>query len=145
MIPTRSGDRMPGMKHLLMSLMTISSLTLLAACDCASCTVDTSKDAAAAPGATSTVITPASLSTEYSFSVKGMHCNGCANSLTQVINECDGVMTVAVSFDDSTAVVNVRDANALDCAIAGAKELGYETGTPEAVVWDTADDTDTAG
>jgi len=138
---------MSGMKHLFISMTAVLSLTALTACDCTSCNVDKAKDAeatAAAPAA-ARVVTPASLSTEYAFSVKGMHCNGCANSLTKVINECDGVMTVAVSFEDSTATVNVRDADALDCAIAGAKELGYETGTPETVVWDTADDTDTAG
>ena len=135
------------MKHLFISLTAVLSLTALVACDCASCTVDKAKDAeatAVAP-APARVVTPASLSTEYAFSVKGMHCNGCANSLTQVINECDGVMTVAVSFKDSTATINVRDTDALDCAIAGAKELGYETGTPEAVVWDTAGNTGPAG
>ena len=138
---------MTGMKHLLISLTAVFLLTALTACDCASCTVDKAKDAEATAAApvTTRVVTPASLSTEYAFSVKGMHCNGCANSLTQVINECDGVMTVAVSFEESIATVNVRNTDALDCAVAGAKELGYETGAPEAVVWDTADDSDAAG
>lgn len=133
------------MKHLI-SMLTCAAL--LSACDCSTCDVDTAKttDTAAAP-AEITPVASAPISTQWSFSVKGMHCGGCANSLTQVLNECDGVMTASVSFDDSMAIVNVRSKDALDCAVAVSKELGYDTGAPEEVMWDTqpADDGDVAG
>ncbi len=109
---------------------------LLAGCNCDSCTTDAaeqtgSTETASAPAQVQ--ITPVVLSKEYAFSVTGMHCGGCANSLRTVINECAGVMTAAVSYDQSEAVVNVRDDDALTCAMNVAKELGYEVGEAHAL------------
>ena len=123
------------MKHVI-SMLTCAAL--LTGCDCSTCDVDTAKTADTVPAAVT--IEPVSAqptSTAWSFSVKGMHCGGCANSLRQVINECNGVMTASVSYDDSSATVNVRSKDALECALAVSKELGYETGDPEELVWDT--------
>jgi copper chaperone CopZ len=119
---------------LLLSILSVAALAL-SACDCALCTTETDGDstAAAAVQASPVVITPASTSREFAFSVKGMHCGNCANSLTKAINNCDGVLTVNVSFADSRAVVNLRNADDLDCALAAAHGLNYVTGTPEAI------------
>ena len=127
---------------LLLSILS-AAVVSMSACDCASCTTKTEgastpavTPAASPAQASAVVITPASNSHEFAFSVKGMHCGNCANNLAKAINGCDGVLTANVSFEDSRAIVNLRNADDLDCALAAAHGLNYETGTPQAFAAD---------
>lgn len=42
---------------------------------------------------------------EASFNVCGMHCENCVASIKKGVNELDGIESIAVTLEDSTAVV----------------------------------------
>lgn len=42
---------------------------------------------------------------EATLNISGMHCNNCVNSIEKGINELEGIKTVTVTLEDSTAVV----------------------------------------
>merc|ERR1711879_244849 len=42
---------------------------------------------------------------EASFNVCGMHCENCVASITKGVNELEGIESIAITLDDSTAVV----------------------------------------
>jgi len=69
------------------------------------------------PGATTAV-----------FDVHGMHCDGCVNSIKSGLQKKDGVLQVAVSLTDSSALVTYDPDRIRPEALAAAiEELGYET------------------
>lgn len=43
---------------------------------------------------------------ESTINIGGMHCDMCVASVTKGVNELDGIVSVSVSLDDSTAVVS---------------------------------------
>lgn len=43
--------------------------------------------------------------TKKKLNITGMHCNGCADRITKVLNELNGVRSAEVSLDDGQAVV----------------------------------------
>jgi copper chaperone len=59
------------------------------------------------------------------FSVTGMSCDHCVNSITNALKELDGVSDVRVSLADKSAIVN---GSLIDTAkvIAAIEEEGYE-------------------
>ena len=52
---------------------------------------------------------------EATINIGGMHCDMCVASVTKGVNELDGISTVQVNLDDSTAVVSF-DASKLQLA-----------------------------
>jgi copper chaperone len=44
---------------------------------------------------------------QITFSIQGMHCDGCAKSVEVELRKIDGVSDVSVSFDDSSATFSV--------------------------------------
>ena len=61
-----------------------------------------------------------------SLSIGGMHCADCVASVTKGINSLDGIADVAVTLDDSTAIVKY-DASAvnMDDIKAAVAKRGY--------------------
>ena len=61
------------------------------------------------------------------FTVGGMHCDGCAQAITEAIHEVPGVKSVAVSFADKRAViVPTKDGFDQEAVLAVIKKMGYE-------------------
>jgi copper chaperone CopZ len=44
------------------------------------------------------------------FSVKGMHCRDCVNTITQAVSAMDGVLACSVSLEEESATITVTDA-----------------------------------
>ncbi len=61
-----------------------------------------------------------------SFTITGMHCDGCANGLTAELKETAGVVRAQVTFSNKLAVVSY-DTNKISAAklIAVIKEAGF--------------------
>ncbi|MFB6272966.1 MAG: heavy-metal-associated domain-containing protein [Salinibacter sp.] len=47
--------------------------------------------------------------TDVQFRVPDMHCEGCANRITNVLERLEGVRSTEVSLEDKTAEVEVED------------------------------------
>ncbi|MCY2996279.1 MAG: heavy metal-associated domain-containing protein [Planctomycetota bacterium] len=66
------------------------------------------------------------------FTVRGMHCDGCAKAITEAVQAVPGVQSVEVSFEDKRAViVPTKDGFDQEAALAVIKKMGYEA-TPAA-------------
>lgn len=124
----------PEMKSMRRSTLHISSLALamtaglLIGCE-QQPAEDTNDDAATASTSTSEVVPAASTTADgvaVNFSVKGMHCGGCAAGVKQTLVKMDGVLEADVSFDDSKAVVKLKDASMTDDILKAIRDLGYE-------------------
>jgi copper chaperone CopZ len=59
------------------------------------------------------------------FSVKGMHCDGCVNTITQAVSAMDGVLACEVSLDDERATITVNDAALAAAIIEKINALQY--------------------
>lgn len=58
--------------------------------------------------------------------IQGMHCEGCAHIIQNVLQRLDGVQTTAVSYDDGAARVLYDPGRVTGERIAGAVEkAGY--------------------
>ena len=66
------------------------------------------------------------------FAVRGMHCDGCAQAITEAVQAIPGVKSVEVSFADKRAVI-VPTNREFDpqSALAVIQKMGYEV-TPAA-------------
>lgn len=63
---------------------------------------------------------------ETTFSIDGMSCSGCANSITAALNARDGVSKVKVDFDTRKALVQYDEKKISEEQILTVlKELGY--------------------
>jgi len=61
-----------------------------------------------------------------SFSVKGMHCDGCANTVAKKVKAVDGVADCTVDLEGKRATVAMDDAKRTQSVIDAVKKLGYE-------------------
>ena len=57
--------------------------------------------------------------------IEGMHCTACAASISATLQNCDGIQSADVSFDDANATIMADNANALQQAVQVAREMGY--------------------
>ena len=58
--------------------------------------------------------------------ITGMHCNGCALSVTRALKKVDGVLNAEVHLPSSTAVVETSDAVTLESLTQAVKKAGYQ-------------------
>ena len=63
--------------------------------------------------------------TTLSFSVTGMHCQGCVSTVRSAIAEIDGVTSCNVSLEDESATVQVTDAEVAQKIVDTVAELEY--------------------
>jgi copper chaperone CopZ len=62
-----------------------------------------------------------------SLSIKGMVCNGCAESITEAINETPGVISGKVSLEDSTATITFDSSLVnTDLLLSAVEKTGYK-------------------
>jgi len=61
-----------------------------------------------------------------SFSVKGMHCEGCAKTVAKKVKALDGVAECSVNLEGERATVSMDDAKRTQSVIDVMKKLGYE-------------------
>lgn len=71
--------------------------------------------------------------TEKTMSVKGMHCNGCANSVRVVLEEdVEGVQSARVDLaGEAVTVVYDPDVASLDAMAKAVDEAGYKLLVPQ--------------
>ena len=63
---------------------------------------------------------------ETSFSIDGMSCSGCANSISAALNARDGIVKTKVDFDTRKAVVQYDEKKTSEEQIFTVlKEMGY--------------------
>lgn len=66
------------------------------------------------------------------FTVRGMHCEGCAQAITEAVQAVPGVKSAEVSFADQRAViVPTKGGFDPEAVLATIKKMGYEA-TPAA-------------
>ena len=66
------------------------------------------------------------------FAVRGMHCDGCAQAITDAVQAVPGVKSAEVSFADKRAViVPTKSGFDPEAVLAAIKKMGYEA-TPAA-------------
>ncbi len=66
------------------------------------------------------------------FTVNGMHCDGCAQAISEAVQALPGVKSAEVSFADKRAViVPMKGGFDPEAVLAAIKKLGYEA-TPAA-------------
>lgn len=61
-----------------------------------------------------------------SFSVKGMHCDGCAKTVAKKVKALDGIAECTVDLQGERATVGMDDAKRTQSVIDVVKKLGYE-------------------
>ena len=61
-----------------------------------------------------------------SFSVKGMHCDGCAKTVAKKVKAVEGVADCTVDLQGERATVGMDDAKRTQAVIDVVKKLGYE-------------------
>ena len=61
-----------------------------------------------------------------SFSVKGMHCDGCAKTVAKKVKAVEGVADCTVDLQGERATVGMDDAARTQAVIDVVKKLGYE-------------------
>lgn len=71
-------------------------------------------------------VVPAANVTEVTFDVKGMHCDGCVNTIDGEVAKLDHVVGCEVSLEDEVAVVKLDDVAAADEVEQTIKSLGFE-------------------
>ncbi|MEC8321855.1 MAG: heavy metal-associated domain-containing protein [Planctomycetota bacterium] len=76
------------------------------------------------------------------FSVKGMHCEGCANAIATKAGRVDGVQSCDVDLEAETATIAVAPGS-IDEVESAIASLGYDV-SPAAMP-ETAEDTPEAG
>ena len=69
-------------------------------------------------------VIPAAYTT--SFSVKGMHCDGCAKTVAKKVKAVEGVAECTVDLQGERATVGMDDAKRTQAVIDVVKKLGYE-------------------
>jgi copper chaperone len=57
--------------------------------------------------------------------IKGMHCNGCVNSIASTVGGMEGVSACEVSLEEESAVITVADASIAPRIVERIDELGY--------------------
>lgn len=70
------------------------------------------------------VVTPAAYTA--SFSVKGMHCDGCAKTVTKKVKALEGITDCTVDLKGERATVSMDGAGRTTAVIDAVKKLGYE-------------------
>lgn len=61
----------------------------------------------------------------FQYSVKGMHCQGCVDAITDKVTHIKGVVDCRVNLQDNSATVAVRDASIEPEVKNGIERLGY--------------------
>lgn len=59
------------------------------------------------------------------YSITGMHCQGCVDSIIGTVAKLEGVASCEVSLENESAVITVADAALEDTIIETIKGLGY--------------------
>lgn len=79
-------------------------------------------------GATTTVMNtdPAASDVVLRYTVTGMHCGGCAQTIATNVAKLDGVTSCEASYEQSSAVVHVSDPALAEQVAATIADLGYE-------------------
>ncbi|MBM4110223.1 MAG: heavy-metal-associated domain-containing protein [Phycisphaerae bacterium] len=98
----------------------IIPVVLLGAASLLAC--DGGRSASAAEA--SKVVIPAAYTK--SFSVKGMHCDGCAKTVTKKVKAVEGVVDCTVDLKGERATVTMDDAKRTQAVIDAITKLGYE-------------------
>ncbi|NJK98628.1 MAG: heavy-metal-associated domain-containing protein [Bacteroidales bacterium] len=90
------------------------------------CNSTTQKSADSADTSDTTVLSNAIVD----FQVKGMHCEGCENTIKTTVKELKGVSVVEASFKDNKATVTFDSlkVNSADI-VAAINEAGYKVDT----------------
>jgi copper chaperone CopZ len=57
--------------------------------------------------------------------IKGMHCDGCVNTIASTVSGMEGVASCDVSLEDESAVITVADASMAPRIVETINELGY--------------------
>lgn len=61
-------------------------------------------------------------------SITGMHCSGCSDRVSKVLNELQGVRSADVSLEDKQAVVEFdRDQTGIDQMMEAIEKAGYQS------------------
>jgi copper chaperone CopZ len=68
----------------------------------------------------------------YRYSVKGMHCQGCVDAITDKVTHIDGVVDCQVNLQEQSATVAVRSAAVEPQVRSGMERLGYTVAPSEA-------------
>jgi Cu+-exporting ATPase len=82
-----------------------------------------------AAGASAEPATPRSISAdsrEVRFAVKGIHCQGCVNSIESSVGRVAGVRSVDVSLEGESARVRCSVETPMDAIVAAIGEAGYK-------------------
>lgn len=95
-------------------------VVLAAAASLVACGGGDSTPSAEAPKA----VIPAAYTT--TFSVKGMHCDGCAKTVAKKVKAVEGVADCTVDLQGERAIVGMDDAKRTQAVIDVVKKLGYE-------------------
>lgn len=111
------------MKKLFLSLATaLALLAPAAALACEKC-----EEASQASGAD----VSATQGTKFTIPVEGMSCGACANRLTNVLEQVEGVKAVEVSVKDKRAIVVLDEKNARpERVVEKINEVGFRAGDP---------------
>lgn len=119
-----------------LALLTACTLALATGCNDTPC--DDPTTAAATPSSADTAVE----TTLVVFSVKGMHCEGCANAIATKAGRVDGVQSCDVDLEAETATIAVVPGSVEEVESAIAS-LGYEVSP--ATMPETTEDAPEAG
>lgn len=61
----------------------------------------------------------------YQYSIEGMHCQSCADAITDKAMHIDGVVDCKVNLKDNSAMIAMRDATVQPQVKSGIEKLGY--------------------
>ena len=59
------------------------------------------------------------------FTVEGMHCNGCAEAIVDELKETPGVRSATCSFETKTCEVELQPSTSPETAAGAIRKLGY--------------------
>jgi copper chaperone CopZ len=101
--------------HLTPVIVVLATAASLVACD---------GGGAASTAEAPKAVIPAAYTT--TFSVKGMHCDGCAKTVAKKVKAVEGVADCTVDLQGERAIVGMDDAKRTQAVIDVVKKLGYE-------------------
>lgn len=58
--------------------------------------------------------------------ITGMHCSGCAMTVTRALKKVNGVLNAEVHLPSNTAVVEAGEEVSLDALTAAVEKVGYK-------------------
>jgi len=63
------------------------------------------------------------------FTVEGMHCDGCAEAIVDELKETPGVRSATCSFETKTCEVELQPSTSPETAAGAIRKLGYTVST----------------